>query len=119
MNIADSPMISALLVTVIGMVVVFVAMALFYVSMHILTGVTRDKDKRGGEADSGSISEDTSDRSGRALDRLRTAAIAVALARATSNVEPEEPAELTSQNTPWGDFHRHRQLWLSGRGRIS
>ena len=100
---------ATLLITGIGMGVVFVAMSLFYLSMQALTRWTRDRSESrpaltSAAADNG---------------KLQAAAIAVALARS----ERREAAEIEEEDfepfSPWRDFYRQRQLWSGFRGRMS
>ena len=110
----------SLLVTLIGMAVVFLAMALIYASMQLLTAIAKEKTtaKNGGEPESSPPSQLESDRTQGDTGRLQAAAIAVALARATQ--EESQTTEIGTAHgalTPWGEFHRQRQLRPSGRGR--
>lgn len=110
---------SSLIVTLIGMAVVFVAMSLFYLSMHVLTAVTREKtehaeDLQQEQADGMASGVSASTRPA----ALRAAAVAVALARA----EQESLAGSTEAygfvtSSPWRDYYRQRQLNYS-RGRL-
>ena len=111
----DNPFSASLLITVIGMAVVFVAMGLFYASMHLLTALFRD---RGDEkAEPVTVEKENELPMG---DPLRAAAVAVALARAELPTVGDPFAELTiSSISSWGDFYRHRQLRPTGRGRLA
>ena len=112
---------TAFFVTLVGMGAVFLAMALIYASMQLLTALVRDKP----------IVEPTVDRepgqprppgqpirSGSRILGLHAAGIAIALAR-TEGIEQEglQFPPRTEESTPWGEYYRHRQLRPSGRGR--
>jgi Na+-transporting methylmalonyl-CoA/oxaloacetate decarboxylase gamma subunit len=113
----------SLLVTLIGMAVVFLAMALIYASMQLLTAIAKDKTaaKSGSEPEPFAPSEFESDQTREDDRRLQAAAIAVALERAAR--EESQMMETDTMHealtTPWGKFHRQRQLRPSGRGRIA
>lgn len=117
---------TSLLVTGIGMAVVFVAMALFYASMHLLTALVRDKPERDIQADTGTrIEEETGPPiAASGPDRnapLRAAAIAVALARAETSEQKTAGDDhgTTPPVSHWGDYYRQRQLRPGSRGRIA
>ena len=115
----DNPIINTLVLTVVGMAVVFVAMSFFYVSMRVLTAATQEKEasQKGPQND-----EETPAATSPSDPRreLQAAAIVVALARADSATPL--PADLYAddlQTTSWGAYYRQRQLRPGGRGRIA
>ncbi len=103
---------TSLLVTLIGMAAVFLAMALIYASMRVLTTLARDKKEDEPKAETEPEPSTLTQDRGR---RLHAAAIAVALAQA----ERYESLGMDTGSAPWGEFYRHRQLRPSGRGRIT
>lgn len=112
---SENPLLASAVVTAIGMAVVFVAMALFYLSMHVLTGLARDRVRPApAEAPTPPVDMPRS-------DARRAAVIAVALARAEQAERawqpPADSVEFESCS-PWRDFYRQRQLRPEGRGRI-
>ncbi len=116
----DDPLTTSVLVTLIGMAVVFLSMALIYGSMQLLTAMTRDQEneKVGPAAPVPAGTAEGSERSD--VDRLKAAAIAIALARTQAMEIHGEGARAPSIGaTPWGEFYRQRHLGSRGRGRIS
>lgn len=121
----DNPLATSLLVTGIGMAVVFVAMALFYASMHLLTALIRDNPARDVQADTRAVigKEVNSAIGANEPDLgapLRAAAIAVALARAEIGGQQTADSKLGTglPFSHWGEFYRQRQLRPDSRGRI-
>ncbi len=114
----ENPVTVSLVITLIGMAVVFVAMALIYGSMQLLTAVAKDKVKQD-RPPASQLDEPAEARQPDDADRLRAAAIAVAVARArrTRNTGSATSSPVPS-TTPWGEYYRHRQLAAGGRGRI-
>lgn len=106
---------TSLFVTLIGMAAVFLAMALIYASMRLLTALARDK--REDEPQAGTEPEPTTLAQDRGR-RLNAAAIAVALAQAERDESVSMRTRVATESAPWGEFYRHRQLRPSGRGRI-
>lgn len=114
----DNPLTVSVVVTLIGMAVVFLAMALIYASMQLLTALAKDRGQPT-SAPPQATTDYREDRRASDMDRLRIAAITVAVARARSMAEMgsnSRPAG--SSTTPWGDYYRHRQLGSRGPGRI-
>ncbi len=113
----ENPIVTTLVLTLVGMAVVFVTMSLFYGSMRLLTSITG---KRPTEQ-AGPTMEPDIGRSPDTSKRLRAAAVAVALARAEMDEaqhgagQPSTPG----RETPWGDYYRQRQLRPGDRGRIA
>jgi Na+-transporting methylmalonyl-CoA/oxaloacetate decarboxylase gamma subunit len=111
---------TTLFVTLIGMVVVFLAMALIYASMRILTLATSDISKSSTIAGTETPQADAQANDKIKTSELRAVAVAVAVARAeamsglTAISEPQ-----MGGNTAWGEFYRHRQLRPGGRGRAA
>jgi len=114
----DNPIVNSLVLTVIGMAVVFVAMSLFYISMRLLTAVTQEKQPLPDTQPDLSTSPVQPQQQDRSIE-LRAAAIAVALARAEA--AESAPAGLYAGDHPstlWGAYYRQRQLRPGGRGRL-
>ncbi len=110
---------STLLVTVIGMAVVFVAMSLFFASMHLLTALAKDKPEQPVQPTEDNAPTPPPAASDDSSIRRRAAAVAVALARAQLERRPPAADAGSPEATPWGDYYRQRQLRPSGRGRIA
>lgn len=102
----------SLLVTGVGMAVVFVAMALFYGSMELLAAVFRPRPRDRKVPGAQPLSEDSSS------PRLRAAAVAIVLARARQSSKKAWPSTSPQPSSPWGEYHRQRQLGPGRRGRI-
>jgi Na+-transporting methylmalonyl-CoA/oxaloacetate decarboxylase gamma subunit len=116
----DNPLTISLLVTLIGMAVVFLAMALIYGSMQLLSAMTRDQKKEQVEP-AAPVPVETPEGSRTSdVDRLKVAAIAVALARTQAmGVQGGARSNPRGETTPWGEFYRQRHLGSRGRGRIN
>jgi Na+-transporting methylmalonyl-CoA/oxaloacetate decarboxylase gamma subunit len=116
----DNPLTVSLLVTAIGMAVVFLAMALIYGAMQLLTAVARDRKQEPVEPASPLPVETSEGNRASDVSRLRAAAIAVALARTQGMGVQGAPcrASTSGETTPWGEFYRQRHLGARGRGRI-
>jgi Na+-transporting methylmalonyl-CoA/oxaloacetate decarboxylase gamma subunit len=114
----DSSLGIALIITAIGMTLLFLSLVLFYGMLSLLTAVIKDKPtppaQRVVERDDGDTKED---RSRREESVLRAAAVAIALARAemeqvskfsagiaTGEASTRQPASL------WWSLHHQRQL---------
>jgi Na+-transporting methylmalonyl-CoA/oxaloacetate decarboxylase gamma subunit len=107
----DDPVATSLAVTVIGMVILFMALGLLCGLMYLMTALIKDRpgaeseERRGKGANEG------------AAMRRRAAVIAVALARAElelgATVITEAPEEVSS----WRAFHHQRRLTLDRRTR--
>jgi Na+-transporting methylmalonyl-CoA/oxaloacetate decarboxylase gamma subunit len=110
----DDPLTVSLLVTAIGMAVVFLAMALIYGAMQLLTAVARDRRNEQAEPTSPPPVETSEGSWASDDDRLRAAAVAIALARARGVAIQQVPS---GETTPWGEFYRRRHLGARGRGR--
>ena len=124
----ESPIAAALVITAIGMTLLFLALAFFYGLMALMTSVIQDRpaarassteqEEGPGEARPVGPSEDA---------LLRAAAIAVAVARAEAEqgfnlvgTPAQEEAAATSLLSPWWALHHQRQLALhSDRRRVS
>jgi hypothetical protein len=102
------------------MAVVFAAMGLILGSMALLTRLVRDPRviQSASRGDEGATSAPDLPPRPYDQEQLRAAAIAVGLARARQS---QEAVEINNEPllTPWGDYHRHRHLHPSGRGRIA
>jgi Na+-transporting methylmalonyl-CoA/oxaloacetate decarboxylase gamma subunit len=115
----DNPLTVSLLVTLIGMAVVFLAMALIYGSMQLLTAVAKDRKEERGEPMPPAPLDDSEGQAVPSLGRLQAAAVAVALARARgAGIQGSASSKSDSETTPWGEFYRRRHLGSRGRGRM-
>jgi Na+-transporting methylmalonyl-CoA/oxaloacetate decarboxylase gamma subunit len=115
----ENPLVTTLTVTLIGMGVVFAAMGLILGSMALLTRLARPtKMETHTSQDQEPSSGESAARPMARRSKLRAAAVAVAMVRARERQESEE-RDVEPQLTPWGDYHRQRQLRPSGRGRIA
>ncbi len=112
----DNPLSVSLLVTAIGMAVVFLAMALIYGTMQLLAAVARDR-KEPAEPPLPPPVGVSEAREATDVGRLRAAAIAVALARSQGQ-RTSSGTSANGETTPWGEFYRQRHLGARGRGRI-
>jgi len=104
----------------IGMLILFLALALLYGLMYALTGLTRKRPEVGAKEDERGAALPSTLEGGAALMsesvlRRRAAAIAVALARAECEL-PRASAGVAEEDTgrgrisPWRALHHQRQL---------
>jgi len=111
----ENPLLTTLIVTLIGMAVVFAAMGLILGSMALLTRLAGD---RPGPQSANHDRPAVPSESDATAATQRAAAVAVALARARQSGE-QEGFDAEPLHTPWGDFYRRRQLHPCGRGRAA
>ena len=108
-------MVVALVLSTVGLSLLFLAIFLLYGLMMALTAVARDRvPSPGPEAPVGPPPESE----GRER-RARVAVIAVALARAEQDPGAPPPPEPARDWSPWRSFHAHRLLGLRGSKRRS
>jgi Na+-transporting methylmalonyl-CoA/oxaloacetate decarboxylase gamma subunit len=111
----ENPLLTTLIVTLIGMAVVFAAMGMILGSMALLTRLAGDKPgPKSAYHDRPALPSE----SDTAAATQRAAAVAVALARARQSGEQGD-LDAEPLHTPWGDFYRRRQLDPCGRGRVA
>jgi len=118
----DNPLVTSLIVSGIGMLVLFLALAFLCGLMYLLTAVVKDRPEAK-EQEAGSRRQEAS------IGKHRAAAIAVALARteqeliALPSVPPHWGAPAGGEErgggvaSPWRTLHRNRQLTLNLRTR--
>ncbi|MBI3762756.1 MAG: hypothetical protein HY260_12985, partial [Chloroflexi bacterium] len=106
-----SNLITASLIAVVGMLLLFAAMAVLYGMMYLMTALIKDgggteANEPEGELDAQSL-------------RHRAAVIAVALARAQAELSPIGWPEPEEAVRPWRQYHRNRALNMHGRARTA
>lgn len=106
----DHPLVVSLIVTGVGMLILFLALALLYGLMVLMT--TLVKDRPGKEPGGGKTQEQEP-------TRRQAAAIAVALARTEQELSLARPPREGEAVSPWRALHHHRQLTLNLRMRRS
>jgi len=108
----DDPLTISLVVTGIGMLALFIALALLYGLMYLMTAVIKDRSegKTGAEEVERGADEER-------VRRQRAAAIGVALARAEREMIVVPAPEERETVSPWRALHHHRQLTLTLRTR--
>ena len=103
----DNPIIISLVVSGIGMLMLFLALTLLYGLMYLMTTFIKD---RADEQEQGAAGEGQEAKSG----RLRAAVIGVALARAEQELAapPSVPPNGGEEGavSSWRAFHQQRQL---------
>jgi Na+-transporting methylmalonyl-CoA/oxaloacetate decarboxylase gamma subunit len=109
----DSPLAIALAVSVIGLLMLFAALAFLCGLMYAMTALIKDRPGTQGEK-LVPIAE-TAERTVRAAHRA--AVIAVALARAELESRPIGPSPAEADSRAWGQYHRRRLLSLNRRTR--
>jgi Na+-transporting methylmalonyl-CoA/oxaloacetate decarboxylase gamma subunit len=112
----DDPLVTALSVTGIGMLVLFVALVFLYGLMYLLTEFTKDRTETEAEEKGGRGTDEQQEM------RRRAAVIAVALARAEQElgaVSATAVHEVAAQRrvSPWRAHHHQRQLTRTLRRR--
>lgn len=108
----DNPLIISLVVTGIGMLMLFLALTLLYGLMYLMMAFIKDRAVAGAE-------ERRSKEAGEwAAMRRRAAVIAVALARAEQELSASPP-EAEAGLSPWRQYHHHRLLSLTLRKRMT
>jgi Na+-transporting methylmalonyl-CoA/oxaloacetate decarboxylase gamma subunit len=110
----DDPLSTALSVTGIGMLVLFVALVFLYGLMYLMTEFTKDRIETGAGGKGGRGAKEQQEM------RRRAAVIAVALARAEQDLggygRPEAPGVASPRHdapgrvSPWRAYHHQRQL---------
>jgi len=109
----DNPLTTALVVSGIGLLLLFAALAFLYGLIYAMTAIIKD---RPDVEEEGSALTAGADR-GAARAKRRAAVVAVALARAQLQSSPAGSPEAEIGIGPWGQYHRHRQLGLTLRVR--
>ena len=105
----DNPLTTALVVSGIGLLLLFAALAFLYGLIYAMTAFIKD---RPDVEEEGSAPAAGADR-GAARAKRRAAVVAVALARAQLQSSPAGSPEAEIGIGPWGQYHRHRQLGLT------
>jgi Na+-transporting methylmalonyl-CoA/oxaloacetate decarboxylase gamma subunit len=93
----NDPIVIALVVSGIGMLTLFLALAFLYGLMYLMTALIQDRPQ---EQEAGSR-------------KWRAAAIAVALACAEQDLSPAGALETESATSAWRALHHQRQLALN------
>ena len=115
----DSPLVVSLVVTGIGMLMLFLALAFLCGLMYLMTAVIRDRPEggtgeyggvEGGECGSVGVEE-------RRAMRRKAAVIGVALARAEQELSTIGAPETGAAFSAWRTLHHQRQLTLNLRAR--
>ncbi len=112
----DDPLTTALGVTGIGMLVLFLALAILYALMYALTELTKDRPEEGAD-EHGNGGADK-----QRVMRRRAALIAVAIARAehdlnTAGFQEGQETTVRERVSPWRAHHHQRQLTHAPRPR--
>jgi Na+-transporting methylmalonyl-CoA/oxaloacetate decarboxylase gamma subunit len=101
----DDPLMTALSVTGIGMLVLFVALVFLYGLMYLLTEFTKDRTETATEEKEGRGAEKQHEM------RRRAAVIAVALARAGQESDGYDGPEALGRASPWHDAYERVSPW--------
>jgi len=97
----DNPLTISLIISGIGMALLFAALAILYGLMYLMTTIIKDR-----PAEAAPVEEEPAEAPDET--KLRAAAIAVALARAER--ETFAAAAPTEEVSPWWALHLHRQM---------
>jgi len=113
----ENPLAISLVVTGIGMLMLFLALAILYGLIYLMTALIRDRPGAGeAEQEAAGEKQDTRNRGLEAGDRKRRAAvIGVALARAELELSPAGAPEVEAGPSAWQQYHRQRVLNLNLR----
>jgi len=111
----DNPIVVSLVVSGIGMLMLFLALVFLYGLMYLMTTFIKDRpgvEEKGsmGEGGCGSVGVEE-----RKAMRRRAAVIAVALARAEPELRSAGLPEIETSPSPWQQYHRHRLLNMNKR----
>ena len=108
----DNPIVISLVVSGIGMLMLFLALALLYGLMYLMTALVKDRPEGEAEGQGGREAEGQKDRGARKQTamRQRVAVIGVALARAELELCSAGLPEIEARPSPWQQYHRHRLL---------
>lgn len=109
----DDPLTISLVMTGVGMALLFAALSVLYGLMYLMTALIRDRDATSAPSESAEVEEAADQPLHEA--RLRAAAIAVALARAQTEVLG--PTTPPVEASPWWTLHLHRQMTQQTRPR--
>ena len=114
----DNPLVTVLVISVIGMSLLFLSLVLFYGIISLLTAVTRERSSAPpGSADGAEVRKDAP-----AERALRAAAVAIALARAQARGAGKArdfltPASADRDVTSWWSLHHQHRLVRKGKTR--
>lgn len=96
---------TSLIVSGIGMLMLFLAMVLLYGLMYGMTALLRDRESaESAGSTAGSVPQRAEN------GKQKAAAIALALARAELEAHPLVPSEGRTESSPWRQYHHHRSL---------
>lgn len=105
----EEPLAVALVISAIGMTLLFLSLVLFYGLLSLLTSITQERATAGASPEAEPVGESET--------VLRAAAIAVAMARAEAEARPSPAgsagtAEIAGlgQMSPWWALHHQRQV---------
>ena len=114
----DNPLVTVLVISVIGMSLLFLSLVLFYGIISLLTAVTRDRSSiPSASTDSVEVQKDVP------TDRvLRAALVAIALARAEAQKAGKARGSVSLASgdcdvTPWWSLHHQQRLTGKGEPR--
>ena len=107
----ENPLTTALVVSGIGLLMLFAALAFLYGLIYAMTVIF--KDRPGVEKEGSAPAAEADGWAARA--KRRVAVAAVALARAELESSPADSPEVGI--SPWGQYHLYRLLGLTLRGR--
>ena len=114
----DDPLVTVLIISAIGMSLLFLSLVLFYGIISLLTAATTDRPSASLESTAGTIapSEVPTDRA------LRAAVVAIALARAEAEGQAGKPGSVFPASgdrdlAPWWSLHHQHRLAERGKPR--
>ena len=108
----NTPIASSLVITAIGLPMLFAALALLCGLMYLMTALTRDRSPAPGPAVPAEEDQEPDQAA-----KLRAAAVAVALARAERELGTTGAPSLGEPASAWWVLHHQRQLTLNLRTR--
>jgi hypothetical protein len=114
----DDPVVISLVVSGIGMLVLFLALAFLYGLMYLMTAFIRDRPepeigKQGREKTGDGRQESGGGAQVPGGEKRRIAAIGVAMARAELEMSGVEAPAVEAASRGWRALHRRRQLTLN------
>jgi len=111
----DNPLTTALVVSGIGLLMLFAALAFLYGLIYAMTAIIKDRPDVEKKESAPAAGADR----GTARAKRRVAVVAVALARAELESSQASSPEAEVGISPWGQYHRYRLLGLTRRARTN
>jgi Na+-transporting methylmalonyl-CoA/oxaloacetate decarboxylase gamma subunit len=116
----DDQLVTSLVVTGVGMLILFLALAFLYGLLYLMTALIKDQPPAPGPSASEDAHSAVPGRAGeepRQGEKLRAAVIAIALARAEQELGTTSAPGVEEADSAWRTLHHQRQLTRNLRAR--